>query len=45
MFLEEGEPPETCVNIGYFGQSSERFEEADTTTSILREYNASMLCT
>jgi len=37
VVAEEGLPPETCYNIGYFGQSSDRFDEADTTNSILRE--------
>jgi len=35
---EEGVPPKICNNIGYFGQSWERQEGADTTLSILRKF-------
>ena len=38
LLAEEGVPPKICNNIGYFGQSWERQEGADTTLSILREF-------
>jgi len=38
LLPEEGVPPKICNNIGYFGQTSERQEGADTTLSILRKF-------
>jgi len=38
LFAVEGFPPKRCDSIGYFGQSSERQEDAETTWSILRKF-------
>jgi len=38
IVAEEGVPPKICNNIGYFEQSWERIEDADTTMSILRKF-------
>jgi len=43
MLTEEGVPPKICNNIGYFGQTWERLEGADTTFSILRKFQPFVL--
>jgi len=43
VVVEEGIPPKICNNIGYFGQSWERQERADTTLSILRKFQTFVL--